>query len=95
MSTMDDADRQRLRRLVPRYHDLVGEANAASMAVDDFDLHSDDPASAREFQRLTLESDQAQLDLIKFVGDHGTDIAFALGLIRGEAIQRLRRPAED
>ena len=57
---------------------LLGAAQAASKAVDDFDLHSADAASAREFARLQREQRIATTALVEHVTAHGDAVVAAL-----------------
>jgi hypothetical protein len=56
---------------LPDYYLLLGNAHATSEVVDHFDLRSEDPSSAAEFQRLLKESTEAQMELCRYVLRHG------------------------
>lgn len=87
----DEQDFARYKKLIPRYYDLLGEAQAASDAVDMFDLHSEDPQSVKAYKELYFESIQHQMHLINFVRDNWAELSFALGLTTGETINRLEQ----
>lgn len=55
----------------PDYFELLYEAHAASEAVDMFDLHSDDPVSVKEWERLCSESADAQCELVAYCERNG------------------------
>lgn len=66
-SEEDPNDRDWDGNLVAQYHYYLREAFAASDAVDDFDLNSEDAASLRQWGLLRAESLQSSLKLIDFI----------------------------
>jgi hypothetical protein len=60
MSTADD-------EIIPKFWDLVLQANADLEAVDD-------ATSVAEFRRLEVLADQNALELVKFVLGHGLEL---------------------
>lgn len=56
-----------MRNIQPEYWQLLAVAYDTGEAVDMFDLHEDDPASAKEWERLCAQSADAQHDLVEFI----------------------------
>lgn len=52
------------------FYYLLGCADSASKAADDFDLHSEIPESKAEFERLCAERAEACIKLIRFCAEH-------------------------
>lgn len=63
---------------LPKYYLLLGEAQATSAAVDDFDLRTKDHKSVEAFNVLLADSVAAQLALVAYVSDHRLSLAVSL-----------------
>lgn len=59
---------------LPEFHRLLREATNAARAVDLYDLHSEDPRSKREFQRLVGRELVMSRELIRFCQLHGDEV---------------------
>jgi hypothetical protein len=59
---------------IPRYYELLHEAHAASAALDDFDLHSEDPVSQARFNALQAINRVRQGALVGFVAAFSCDL---------------------
>ena len=62
-----------MNHISPFFH-LLGTAQHASEAVDNFDLHSEDAMSASKFSVLKAERTLACLALIAFVTQHAKEL---------------------
>lgn len=65
--------------IIPYYYERLREAQAASDAVDMFDLVSSDEDSVRRFNDLRIKSLGAQMSLITFVATFGNQIMMEIG----------------
>jgi hypothetical protein len=63
----------------PAYYALLLDAADASNAVDNFDLHSEDPASIEAWEKLQLRDVEAQTALMFHILSHAEDARELLG----------------
>lgn len=61
------------------FNRLLGEAHAASRVADEFDVHSEDPASKAKWRALRWEQSLACLALVGFVSQHAKELMLELG----------------
>lgn len=65
--------------IIPEFWRLVSQANVDGLAVDDFDVYTENIGSAAELKRLKEVERQRALELVKFVLGHGLEL---LSLLR-------------
>ena len=56
--------------VLPRFHELLREAQSAEEAADLFDVHSEDKESAAEWKRLRERATEAKSELITYIRDN-------------------------
>lgn len=63
--------------LLPRYYELLNNAQSASDEEDLFDLVSGNAESERIYRILVQASTQAQVELVTYVAAHGAELLAA------------------
>lgn len=69
--------------LLPKFHELLREANEAVDAVDAFDVVSSNPESKKEWDRLLQEAFSAKERLISYIKEHSEELVPQLSKLAG------------